>query len=195
MDVAIGDAAARRVTFGLYGAVAPRTAENFAELCGSTSAVLGYRNSKFHRVVPKFMVQGGDFTRGDGTGGTSIYGGTFPDETFDLAHVGAGVLSMANRGRDTNSSQFFVTLRKTPHLDGKHVVFGCVVDGFDVVKAIEAAGSRSGQTTVPVRVLDCGRLPRTRKEAEAHCHSGYSHSVPGAVKVHRTMDQERPVRL
>ena len=168
---------------------------HFAELCGSTSAVLGYRNSKFHRVVPKFMVQGGDFTRGDGTGGTSIYGGTFPDETFDLAHVGAGVLSMANRGRDTNSSQFFVTLRKTPHLDGKHVVFGCVVDGFDVVKAIEAAGSRSGKTTVPVRVLDCGRLPRTRKEAEAHCHSGYSHSVPGAVKVHRTMDQERPVRL
>ena len=193
MDVAVGDAPPRRVVFGLYGSVAPRTAENFAELCGSSNAVLGYRNSKFHRVIPRFMIQGGDFTRGDGTGGTSIYGGTFPDENFDLRHAGAGALSMANRGPDTNSSQFFVTLRATPHLDGKHVVFGCVVDGFDAVRAVEAAGSRSGRTAAPVRVLDCGRLPRTRAEAEAVGRSKYGASAPGLVEVRRTATSERPL--
>ena len=160
MDLTIGAGEARRVVYGLYGDDAPRTAENFAALCASRSPALGYRSSRLHRVIPRFMVQGGDFTRGDGTGGTSVYGGAFPDETFALSHVGGGVLSMANRGPNTNTSQFFVTLRACPHLDGKHVVFGCVLEGYETIKAVEAVGSRiTGAPSEKVTIVDCGRLP------------------------------------
>merc|ERR1712032_1104153 len=114
--------------------------------------------SKFHRVVPEFMCQGGDFTTGDGKGGESIYGATFADENYKLRHTGPGILSMANAGPGTNTSQFFLCTVPTPWLDMKHCVFGCVIDGFDVVKKIEAVGSKSGSTSKDVVIADCGQL-------------------------------------
>jgi peptidylprolyl isomerase len=119
----------------------------------------GYKGSKFHRVIPGFMLQGGDFTRGDGRGGKSIYGAKFEDEGFQYTHDKVGLLSMANAGPDTNGSQFFITTELTPHLDGKHVVFGEVTSGYDeVVKAIERVGSRSGACSKEVLIEDCGTL-------------------------------------
>src|SRR6516164_8622793 len=164
-DITIGDKSAGRVEMELFADTCPKTAENFLQLCVGTKnkagKTLGYKGSTFHRVIPKFMCQGGDFTRGDGTGGESIYGAKFADETFDGKagkHFGPGTLSMANAGPNTNGSQFFICTAMTPHLDGKHVVFGQVIKGYDVIKAVEAVGSRGGATSKKVTIVDCGKV-------------------------------------
>ena len=160
-DIAINGRDAGRIVMGLHGSVVPRTVENFEKLCEGTTYSgqrIGYEGSAFHRVIPGFMCQGGDFTRGDGTGGMSIYGNRFPDESFALKHTGPGILSMANSGSNTNGSQFFLCTNKTPHLDGRHVVFGTVVDGYEVVKLIESYGSRSGSPSAKIIIKKSGVL-------------------------------------
>lgn len=163
-DLEIGGKYAGRVTMELRADVVPRTAENFRCLCtgekgaGPSGKPLHFKGTPFHRVIPNFMAQGGDTTRGDGTGGESIYGEKFADENFTLKHTGAGILSMANAGPNTNGAQFFLCTTKTEWLDGKHVVFGAVVEGLDVVKAVEAVGTDSGRTKQKVVVADCGQL-------------------------------------
>lgn len=166
LKIQIGDEALPEpIVLALYGVECPRTVNNFKALCASQSAAMGYRGVRVHRIIPGFMMQSGDFTRGDGTGGMSIFGRTFADESFAHRHVGAGVLSMANRGPNTNTSQFFITFASTPWLDDRHVVFGRVVSGLDVVRRVEAAGTRAGRPRIAVRVVDCGCLERTKEEA------------------------------
>lgn len=163
-DVTIGGKAAGRIVFELFNDVVPKTAENFRCLCtgekgtGKSGKPLHFKGSKFHRVIPNFMLQGGDFTRGNGTGGESIYGEKFADENFKLKHTEPGLLSMANAGPNTNGSQFFVTTVVTSWLDGKHVVFGKVTEGMDVVKEVEKQGSQSGKPANDVVIQDCGQL-------------------------------------
>ena len=161
-DVSIGGASAGRINMDLYGET-PKTSENFYMLCtgekgkGRQGKPLHYKNCPFHRVIPGFMAQGGDFTNMNGTGGESIYGSKFPDENFHHTHTGPGILSMANSGPGTNGSQFFMCFVATPHLDGKHVVFGKVVaDSLAVLKEMERYGSRSGATNKQIEVSDCG---------------------------------------
>lgn len=165
MDISIGGKSAGRIEIGLFGDTVPITAQNFLHLClcdsgvgKRTGAQLCYKGTPFHRIIPQFMNQGGDFSNKNGSGGESIYGGSFNDENFEVKHSGPGYVSMANAGPNTNGSQFFITTVQTPWLDGHHVVFGKVTKGMDVVKAIEAVGTQSGSPKEKVIIEDCGEI-------------------------------------
>ena len=163
-DISISNVKVGRIIIGLFGDDVPKTVANFKALCtgeygkGVSGKPLHYKDSIFHRIIPSFMIQGGDITEGNGTGGESIYGFKFRDENFKLKHTEAGIVSMANAGPNTNSSQFFITTVKTDWLDGHHVVFGKVVEGMEVVKYIESLGSSDGTPSAVVKIENSGLL-------------------------------------
>jgi len=166
-DLTMGGEPIGRIEIGLFGKTVPKTVKNFVELAtrhntqpSADGKLVGYKGSIFHRVINDFMLQGGDFTKGDGTGGESIYGNRFADENFKLKHYGAGWMSMANAGKDTNGSQFFITCKKTSWLDGRHVVFGKVLKGMSVVRKVESTKCDSrDKPEKDVIIADCGILP------------------------------------
>eukprot|EP00237_Pycnococcus_provasolii_P011105 CAMPEP_0198712254 /NCGR_PEP_ID=MMETSP1471-20131121/4121_1 /TAXON_ID=41880 /ORGANISM="Pycnococcus provasolii, Strain RCC733" /LENGTH=299 /DNA_ID=CAMNT_0044472203 /DNA_START=54 /DNA_END=957 /DNA_ORIENTATION=- len=187
-----------RIVIELKADVAPKTAENYRQLCLAPEGE-GFANSRFHRIIPQFMCQGGDFTDDNGRGGRSIYGRTFDDENFTLKHTGPGILSMANAGPNTNGSQFFICTEATPWLDGKHTVFGQVIEGMNVVRAMEACGSRSGEPSFDVMIKACGELPslnaaRSTTEAALPAKATRA-SGGGALSVGRRKAQGASPRL
>ncbi len=173
-EVSIDNKPAGRIVMELFVDTVPKTAKNFLEICkgeknDANKEGLSYKNSVFHRIIPQFMLQGGDITNGDGTGGKSIYGEKFADENLDTSvhkHSGPGILSMANAGPNTNGSQFFITTVATPWLDGRHVIFGKVVEGLDIVTKIEAVGTQSGTPTKPVKVTNSGEVKGSKAQAK-----------------------------
>lgn len=171
LDVDIDKQRVGRIVIGLYGGVVPKTTENFRALCTGelgksvSGKLLHYKGMPFHRIIPGFMIQGGDISYGDGRGNLSIYGGPFRDENFKIKHSHAGVISMVNSGPDSNGSQFFITTVKASWLDGEHVVFGKVIEGMDTVYAIEGgAGTYSGKPRKKVIVADSGEIPKSEWE-------------------------------
>eukprot|EP01062_Namystynia_karyoxenos_P012960 TRINITY_DN1465_c0_g1_i1.p1 TRINITY_DN1465_c0_g1~~TRINITY_DN1465_c0_g1_i1.p1 ORF type:complete len:223 (+),score=71.24 TRINITY_DN1465_c0_g1_i1:81-749(+) len=189
MDITMGRKYAGRIFFELFADTVPKTAENFRALCcgekGKTLSMqnkLHYKGCKFHRIIPTFVIQGGDITRGDGRGGESIYAARFEDESFKGKagkHFGPGCLSMANAGPNTNSSQFFICLGHTPHLDGRHVVFGQVISGWDTVELMGRMGTPSGRTRLEVVIYDCGQA--LEEDAFERVHSQYHQQPPGGI--------------
>ncbi|EMS48237.1 Peptidyl-prolyl cis-trans isomerase CYP19-4 [Triticum urartu] len=174
LDVEIDGQNIGRIVIGLYGEVVPKTVENFRALCtgekgdGPKGKPLHYKGTPFHRIIPGFMIQGGDIVRGDGKASESIYGGTFPDENFSVKHTHPGVVAMANSGTDSNGSQFYITTIKTGWLDGEHVVFGRVIQGMDYVYAIEGgAGTYNGKPRKKVLITDSGEIPKEKWGEEA----------------------------
>ncbi|ESQ43731.1 hypothetical protein EUTSA_v10006033mg [Eutrema salsugineum] len=181
LDVSLGGDPVERIVIELFADVVPKTAENFRALCTGEAGIgkttgkpLQFKGSSFHRVIKGFMAQGGDFSNGNGTGGESIYGGKFSDENFKLDHDGAGVLSMANCGPNTNGSQFFILFKRQPHLDGKHVVFGKVVKGMEFIKKIELVGTSDGKPTTHVKIIDCGEMSQIKSQDAAEKERGKS---------------------
>ncbi|XP_021568161.1 peptidyl-prolyl cis-trans isomerase A-like [Carlito syrichta] len=157
LDIADNGEPLGYISFELFADKVPKRAENFRAL-STREKGFGYKGSCFHRIIPGFMCQGGDFTRHNGTGGKSIYEEKFDDENFILKHTGPGILSMANAGPNTNGSQFFICTTKTEWLDGKQVVFGKVKEGMNVVQALEGFGSKNGKTSKKITIADCGQL-------------------------------------
>ncbi|CAN6439578.1 unnamed protein product [Victoria cruziana] len=192
LDVSVGGDPPEKMVFELYSDVVPKTAENFRALCTgekgigpSTRKPLHYKGSIFHRIIKGFMAQGGDFSKRDGTGGESIYGGKFADENFKLQHDGRGLLSMANAGRDTNGSQFFITFKSAHHLDGKHVVFGKLLQGLDILKKIENVATVQGRPSMPVEIVNCGEFSedaQEKKKSKKSKSAKYSSSEDGSYE-------------
>ena len=180
-DISVNNNLKGRIIFTLFAKDCPRTALNFYHLCkgdktDASGKKLHYKGSKFHRIIPGFMCQGGDFMKGDGTGSVSIYGKTFGDENFVFSHDQPGLLSMANKGSNTNGSQFFITLADCGWLDGKHVVFGKISEGIEILNEIEFTGSPSGKPKVDVVIEDCGVLEEKKEKVDAvHGHGSDKH--------------------
>lgn len=196
-DIAINNKPVGRIVFELYNDIVPKTAENFRALCtgekglGNAGKPLHYKGSQFHRVIKQFMIQGGDFTQGNGTGGESIYGDKFADENFELMHTKPFLLSMANAGPATNGSQFFITTTPTPHLDNKHVVFGSVIAGKSVVREIENIPTQgSDKPQVPVTIVDCGELPADYVVDETSAPDKYGDTYSDFPEDARVEDKE-----
>ncbi|KAL3515005.1 hypothetical protein ACH5RR_021907 [Cinchona calisaya] len=173
LDVDIDKQHIGRIVIGLYGKVVPKTAENFRALCtgemgkAANGKALHYKGTPFHRIIPGFMIQGGDIVYGDGRGNASIYGSTFPDENFKIKHSHAGIVSMVNSGPDSNGSQFFITTVKTYWLDGEHIAFGQVLEGMDTLFAVEGgAGTYSGKPRKKVIIADSGEIPKSKRDEE-----------------------------
>ncbi|XP_023638130.1 peptidyl-prolyl cis-trans isomerase CYP63 isoform X2 [Capsella rubella] len=197
LDVSIGGDPVERIVIELFADVVPKTAENFRALCTGEAGVgktttkpLHFKGSSFHRVIKGFMAQGGDFSVGNGTGGESIYGGKFSDENFRLDHDGAGVLSMANSGPNTNGSQFFILFKRQPHLDGKHVVFGKVVEGMTVIKKMELVGTSDGKPTSPVKIIDSGDTSQIRAHDVSEREKGKSKKSNKGLSSDNVSDRE-----
>uniref|UniRef100_A0A7S1LUN0 peptidylprolyl isomerase n=1 Tax=Alexandrium catenella TaxID=2925 RepID=A0A7S1LUN0_ALECA len=198
LEVGIDGASAGRIEIELFADVVPKTAENFRCLCtgekgrGESGKRLNLLGSRFHRIIPGFVCQGGDTTMGNGTGGESVYGHMFEDENFSLKHTEPGILSMANSGPNSNGSQFFISCQAAPHLDGKHVVFGKVVNGLEIVEAMEKCGGEDGAVAARVLVYDCGEVKRKGPEAKRARLANQGPTVHALHILRKHKDVKRP---